>query len=340
MTIDVWEILNRLEYVENSRFIYQPSEQQLKVLKELEPITDEQIKELTNQIKSWEAGIALRYLGYPRVKNFIPELLEMLQDLNWPAAGYIADLLRTIGKPLVPYIKHIFHNVKNDDIWFHWILSTVINSWSKELVLELKTELIEIFKRCDIAEGTSIDSLIILFKNELIDKNFIITQSNETPELIDVQIESLTDLEQESRDYMVKILVEQGKNVLPFVKERFSKYEKVITPYFHYFHSSGTNAYFSSEEEIIYSILSNLIINWPKELVLEIKEELNKFRNILSFKGINIEAIKILAKNDIEEKEYLYNNLKRHYFEYSNFIRLSNSMIEQINEVNENYIKD
>lgn len=96
--IDVWEILNNLDYEKTF-------EEQKKFLKKLDNINDEQIKELTSHIKSWEAGIALKYLGYEKVKNYLSELLGMLQDMNWPAAGSISELLTEIGEPVIPYIR-------------------------------------------------------------------------------------------------------------------------------------------------------------------------------------------------------------------------------------------
>src|SRR4051794_23281462 len=42
-------------------------------------------------------------VGYPAVAPILPELLEWLQDYNWPVAHILAPFLASIGEPLVPH---------------------------------------------------------------------------------------------------------------------------------------------------------------------------------------------------------------------------------------------
>jgi hypothetical protein len=62
-----------------------------------------------------ERAEALVALGYPAVIPVLPELMEWLQDTNWPVAQVVAPFLATIGLPLVPYIRQVF--ATDDEDW-------------------------------------------------------------------------------------------------------------------------------------------------------------------------------------------------------------------------------
>ena len=51
-----------------------------------------------------EKAQVLVALGYPAVEPILPELMEWIQDINWP-----------IGLPLVPHIRQVF--ATNDEDW-------------------------------------------------------------------------------------------------------------------------------------------------------------------------------------------------------------------------------
>ncbi|AEW86779.1 DUF5071 domain-containing protein [Flavobacterium columnare] len=62
-----------------------------------------------------------------KVKEVIEELLEWMQDGNWPQASLIANYL----KPHLNYFEKEIINVlnTNDDMWKYWIMkSLVLNS--------------------------------------------------------------------------------------------------------------------------------------------------------------------------------------------------------------------
>jgi len=77
-------------------------------------------------------------IGYPAVAPILPELLEWLQDLNWPVAQILAPFLATIGKPLIPHIQHIF--ASDDEIWKYWIMTYIIAD-SAELAEAFRNDL-------------------------------------------------------------------------------------------------------------------------------------------------------------------------------------------------------
>ncbi len=76
--------------------------------------------------------------GYPAVAPILPQLLEWLQDYNWPVAHVLAPFLASIGNPLIPYVETIFHS--NDEIWKYWIISTILGN-SRELATSFRAEL-------------------------------------------------------------------------------------------------------------------------------------------------------------------------------------------------------
>jgi len=62
--------------------------------------------------------------GYPAIAPILPELLEWMQDMNWPVARVIAPLLIKIGEPVVPLILEVLKG--EDAIWKYWILSSIV----------------------------------------------------------------------------------------------------------------------------------------------------------------------------------------------------------------------
>ncbi|HLA95961.1 MAG TPA: DUF5071 domain-containing protein, partial [Pyrinomonadaceae bacterium] len=82
-----------------------------------------------------EAAIAA---GYPAVEPVLPQLLEWLQDMNWPVAQTLATFLAGIGPPLIPHVKKIFET--DDEIWKYWVIREILTE-SQPLTEALQTEL-------------------------------------------------------------------------------------------------------------------------------------------------------------------------------------------------------
>lgn len=76
--------------------------------------------------------------GYPAVKPVLTELLEWIQDMNWPVAQTLTPFLASIGLPLAPYIKNILET--DDDIWKYWIFKEIFLR-SAELAEAFRDEL-------------------------------------------------------------------------------------------------------------------------------------------------------------------------------------------------------
>ena len=91
---------------------------------------------------------ALVSIGYPTVAPILPELLEWLQDGNWPVAHEIGPFLASIGAPLAEEVRRILQS--QDLLWKYWILLDVV-AHSPELATALYPDLVK------IAEGDTVD---------------------------------------------------------------------------------------------------------------------------------------------------------------------------------------
>ena len=79
--------------------------------------------------------------GYPAVASVLPELVEWLQDYNWPVAQVLAPFLATIGITLLPHVQTVL--VSDDLVWKRWVLSCVVSK-SKELAQGVSAELLRL----------------------------------------------------------------------------------------------------------------------------------------------------------------------------------------------------
>jgi hypothetical protein len=76
--------------------------------------------------------------GFPRVGPILPELLEWLQDYNWPVAHILAPFLASIGEPLVPHVRRVLDG--DDEIWKYWIISCIMSE-SKVIAVSFRNYL-------------------------------------------------------------------------------------------------------------------------------------------------------------------------------------------------------
>ncbi|AYN03199.1 DUF5071 domain-containing protein [Flavobacterium sp. 140616W15] len=63
----------------------------------------------------------LKNYSYSELKSIIPELLEWLQDCNWPVAKPVSEYLGSINGDISKEILDIFET--NDDVWKYWTIS-------------------------------------------------------------------------------------------------------------------------------------------------------------------------------------------------------------------------
>ena len=83
-----------------------------------------------------------RELGFPSLNEVLPDLLEWLQDGNWPVAQPTALILADAGKEIVPHIKRILGGA--DGSWKYFLIELLIRRLSSDLRSELQSELVRL----------------------------------------------------------------------------------------------------------------------------------------------------------------------------------------------------
>ncbi len=85
-----------------------------------------------------EKAAVLVALGFRAVEPVMLQILEWLQDLNWPVGHVLRPFLVSIGSPLAPYIRVVLEG--QDDGWKYSLLRGVVDQ-SIELAQALRPEL-------------------------------------------------------------------------------------------------------------------------------------------------------------------------------------------------------
>lgn len=142
------ELDQLLRYTPNLAFdIERVADQSLKdLLKQFDQLDAQEVKHLVElmHIKSPEVGLIFVYLGPEKLKHCIPELLVYLQDINWPAAIYVGELLRKMPSDiLMPELIQVFDKNHDDFIWMRWICREVVIGLNKQDLYTLKNRLLE-----------------------------------------------------------------------------------------------------------------------------------------------------------------------------------------------------
>lgn len=151
----------------------------------------------------------------------LSELLEGIQDINWPNAYRIVEFLNKHDEEVAPYVKTIL--LTEDTVWRYWMLTELVSKWSKNTVEIVKSELIVIAELLDIYEETDLESLDILLTKGIVNwagvRSLVVTKeetihsglSGFTTE----QIEELKELEKLRQE----IIQTDTSLILRFVEE-------------------------------------------------------------------------------------------------------------------------
>ncbi|MDV6379477.1 DUF5071 domain-containing protein [Sporosarcina sp. GW1-11] len=54
----------------------------------------------------------------------LPDLLEWIQDMNWPIAFGVVEVLSAYPQEIVPHIKRVF--LTEDAVWKYWCLEQIV----------------------------------------------------------------------------------------------------------------------------------------------------------------------------------------------------------------------
>lgn len=84
----------------------------------------------------------LKNLSREELVLLLPGLMEWVQDMNWPIAEEVSELLLTCPDEIIPLIKDVL--VTNDDIWKYWCLIILVEKLPKDLIVQLKSGLIRL----------------------------------------------------------------------------------------------------------------------------------------------------------------------------------------------------
>ncbi|MDO8033389.1 DUF5071 domain-containing protein [Janthinobacterium sp. SUN128] len=85
-----------------------------------------------------ENAQALIALSWEELRPAMPQILEWVQDVNWPVAGILLPYLAGIGPRLAPYVKTVLAG--NDEQWKYFVLQGIVRH-SPGLALAVDNEL-------------------------------------------------------------------------------------------------------------------------------------------------------------------------------------------------------
>ncbi|WFR65320.1 DUF5071 domain-containing protein [Paenibacillus amylolyticus] len=103
------------------------------------------IRELLPRDKfDFEAVSKLNEFGNEELKGIIPELMQWLQDGNWPISRPVEDLLLRLGEDLIPHIKDVLKS--QDSTWEYFILVGLIDRLPLSHLSMLQTDLLRILE--------------------------------------------------------------------------------------------------------------------------------------------------------------------------------------------------
>ncbi|MEK5233824.1 DUF5071 domain-containing protein [Lysinibacillus sp. FSL K6-0232] len=86
----------------------------------------------------------LKKLNRKELLPLLPGLLEWIQDMNWPIAEEVAELLLMFPNEIVLLIKVVL--ATNDNVWKHWCLEILVKRLPNELRKSFKGDLIRLIE--------------------------------------------------------------------------------------------------------------------------------------------------------------------------------------------------
>jgi len=89
-----------------------------------------------------ETAKKLKDHSYEELKQIIPQLLEWIQDMNWPVASIVADYLISISKKIQKEILDIITG--SDIMWKYWCISVICYNSPDALSEEVLSEIVRI----------------------------------------------------------------------------------------------------------------------------------------------------------------------------------------------------
>lgn len=78
-------------------------------------------------------------LSDPEIQIIMMELVEWLQDPNWPVFDRLTEILKKRQHIIIPYIKRVLES--GDVEWKKYILEYLVSNFADEYIIPLKEEL-------------------------------------------------------------------------------------------------------------------------------------------------------------------------------------------------------
>ncbi|MBU6176012.1 MAG: DUF5071 domain-containing protein [Planctomycetes bacterium] len=94
---------------------------------------------------------ALLALGYPALVPYLRELLEWLQDGNWPISRPIGKFLLTIPQEVAPFIQEVLEG--DDHQWKYWCIVRLIGEMTPAVAEQYRIELFRLAVCPTLAEA-------------------------------------------------------------------------------------------------------------------------------------------------------------------------------------------
>ena len=102
----------------------------------------------------------LKNLSFQQLEPIIPGLLEWLQDMNWPVARPITDILAPFADRITPELIKI---LKTDDgMWKFWILINFGRNTTDPLLLSEIDRIAKFPSRDEIEDEVNLEAIAIL----------------------------------------------------------------------------------------------------------------------------------------------------------------------------------
>ena len=105
----------------------------------------------------------LKTIDIDKVKPILEQLLNWMQDINWPVAQELIKILPRFHFELISHIKIVFNS--NDDDWKNWVLCLMKN-FPRESVLRLSSDIKRIAQYPTIGE---MEAETNMYANEVIE---------------------------------------------------------------------------------------------------------------------------------------------------------------------------
>ena len=96
----------------------------------------------------------LKKMDRDKILPLLPSLLEWIQDMNWPVAPNVLELLLTFPEEIVPHVQDVLSS--EDDNWKWFILQFLVIELPIESRVQFKEYLTRVVKtptQNELAEG-------------------------------------------------------------------------------------------------------------------------------------------------------------------------------------------